>query len=297
MSSKNAFIFPGQGSQFTGMGKLLFDENAQFRERFEQADAILGVNLTQIMFDGPEETLRQTEFTQPAIFLHSVALFETLGVKPDAVAGHSLGEFSALVACGAVQFEDTLKIVRRRGELMQQAGTQNPGTMAAVIGMNDDVVERICAEATTKDGNVVVAANYNCPGQLVISGYESAIDVAIELLKENGCKIAKKLPVSGAFHSPLMQPAFDGLKESLEKVNISVPGCPIYSNFTARATSDPEVIRINLLNQLMNPVRWTQTLQSMSQDGILSFVEVGPGKVLQGLVKRTITEAETNGYQ
>lgn len=297
MSSKNAFIFPGQGSQFTGMGKLLFDENAQFRERFEQADAILGVNLTQIMFDGPEETLRQTEFTQPAIFLHSVALFETLGVKPDAVAGHSLGEFSALVACGAVQFEDTLKIVRRRGELMQQAGTQNPGTMAAVIGMNDDVVERICAEATTKDGNVVVAANYNCPGQLVISGYESAIDVAIELLKENGCKIAKKLPVSGAFHSPLMQPAFDGLKESLEKLNISVPGCPIYSNFTARATSDPEVIRINLLNQLMNPVRWTQTLQSMSQDGILSFVEVGPGKVLQGLVKRTITEAETNGYQ
>lgn len=297
MSSKNAFIFPGQGSQFTGMGKLLFDENAQFRERFEQADAILGVNLTQIMFDGPEETLRQTEFTQPAIFLHSVALFETLGAKPDAVAGHSLGEFSALVACGAVQFEDTLKIVRRRGELMQQAGTQNPGTMAAVIGMNDDVVERICAEATTKDGNVVVAANYNCPGQLVISGYESAIDVAIELLKENGCKIAKKLPVSGAFHSPLMQPAFDGLKESLEKLNISVPGCPIYSNFTARATSDPEVIRINLLNQLMNPVRWTQTLQSMSQDGILSFVEVGPGKVLQGLVKRTITEAETNGYQ
>jgi [acyl-carrier-protein] S-malonyltransferase len=297
MSSKNAFIFPGQGSQFTGMGKPLFDENAQFRARFEQSDAILGVNLTQIMFDGPEETLRQTEFTQPAIFLHSVALFETLGVKPDAVAGHSLGEFSALVACGAVQFEDALKIVRRRGELMQQAGSQNPGTMAAVIGMNDDVVERICAEATTKDGNVVVAANYNCPGQLVISGYESAIDLAIELLKENGCKIAKKLPVSGAFHSPLMQPAFDGLKENLEKLDISVPRCPIYSNYTAKATSDPEVIRQNLLNQLMNPVRWTQTLQNMSQDGILTFVEVGPGKVLQGLVKRTITEAETNGYQ
>jgi [acyl-carrier-protein] S-malonyltransferase len=297
MSSKNAFIFPGQGSQFTGMGKLLFDDNAQFRARFEQADAILGVNLTQIMFDGPEETLRQTEFTQPAIFLHSVALFETLGVRPDAVAGHSLGEFSALFACGAVQFEDALKIVRRRGELMQQAGTHNPGTMAAVIGMDDDVVERICAESTVKDGNVVVAANYNCPGQLVISGYESAIDVAIELLKENGCKMAKKLPVSGAFHSPLMQPAFDGLKENLEKLNISVPGCPIYSNYTARATSDPEVIRQNLLNQLMNPVRWTQTLQNMSKDGILSFVEVGPGKVLQGLVKRTITEAETNGYQ
>jgi len=297
MSSKNAYIFPGQGSQFTGMGKPLFDENAQFRARFEQADAILGANLTQIMFDGPEETLRQTEFTQPAIFLHSVALFETLGVKPVAVAGHSLGEFSALVACGAVTFEDALKIVRRRGELMQQAGTQNPGTMAAVIGLEDDVVERICAEASAKDGNIVVAANYNSPGQLVISGFESAIDVAIVEFKEQGCKLAKKLPVSGAFHSPLMQPAYDGLKENLEKLNISVPVCPIYSNYTAKATSDPEVIRQNLLNQLMNPVRWTQTLQNMSQDGIVSFVEVGPGKVLQGLVKRTIKEAEINGYQ
>lgn len=297
MSSITAFLFPGQGSQFVGMGKDHYDQNPEFRNLVNSADEILGFSLSSVMFEGPEELLRQTENTQPAIFLHSVALFQTLGLKPDAVAGHSLGEFSALVACGAVAFEDALKIVRQRGLLMQQAGTQNPGTMAAVIGMEDAMVEDICAKATSEVGKAVVPANYNCPGQLVVSGYESAIDRAIELLLENGCKMAKKLPVSGAFHSPLMQPAFDGLRENLETLKISVPVCPIYSNFTAESTTDPEVIRQNLLNQLMSPVKWTQTLLAMSSVGINNFTEVGPGKVLQGLVKRTIKGAETNGYQ
>ncbi len=297
MSSITAFLFPGQGSQFVGMGKDHYDQNPEFRNLVNSADEILSFSLSSVMFEGPEELLRQTENTQPAIFLHSVALFQTLGLKPDAVAGHSLGEFSALVACGAVAFEDALKIVRQRGLLMQQAGTQNPGTMAAVIGMEDAMVEDICAKATSEVGKAVVPANFNCPGQLVISGYESAIDRAIELLLENGCKMAKKLPVSGAFHSPLMQPAFDGLRENLETLKISVPVCPIYSNFTAESTTDPEVIRQNLLNQLMNPVKWTQTLLAMSSVGINNFTEVGPGKVLQGLVKRTIKGAETNGYQ
>ena len=258
-----AYLFPGQGSQSVGMGKSHYDDNEEFASYVNRANDVLGFDLKQIMFEGPEEKLKQTEFTQPAIFLHSIALFNTLDATPDMVAGHSLGEFSALVACGAIAFEDALKIVRRRGELMQQAGENNPGTMAAVIGMDDEVVERICKQATEEVGKEVIAANFNCPGQVVISGDEEAIDKAVALLKEEGCRLVKKLPVSGAFHSSLMQPAYDGLKESLEKLDISRPSCPIYSNYTAEPTTDPEEIRSNVLHQLLNPVGWTQTLQNM----------------------------------
>lgn len=292
-----AYLFPGQGSQFIGMGKDHYDSNPEFAKYVDQANEVLGIDLKSIMFEGPEETLKQTEYTQPAIFLHSVALFKTLDAKPDMVAGHSLGEFSALVACGAVGFEDALKIVRRRGELMQQAGTQNPGTMAAIIGMEDEAVEIVCEEATKATGKEVIAANYNCPGQLVISGYVEAVEKAVELAKEQGARMAMILPVSGAFHSSLMQPALDGLREQLENLEINTPVCPIYSNYTAKPTTDPEEIRSNLLDQLLNPVRWTQTLLNMLEDGATSFVEVGPGKVLQGLVKRTDRKAETSGHQ
>lgn len=292
-----AYLFPGQGSQSVGMGISHYESNSEFASYVDRANEILGFDLKQIMFDGPEEKLKQTEFTQPAIFLHSVALYNTLDAKPDMVAGHSLGEFSALVVCGAVRFEDALKIVRRRGELMQQAGEENPGTMAAVIGMDDEVVERICEQASDEVGKEVLAANYNCPGQVVISGDVEAVEKAVELLKEEGCRLAKMLPVSGAFHSSLMQPAYDGLKESLESLEISVPNCPIYSNYTAEPTTAPEEIRTNLLNQLLNPVRWTQTLQNMNENGADSFIEVGPGNVLQGLVKRTLDDVEVNGYQ
>lgn len=291
-----AYIFPGQGSQFVGMGKDHYAGNAPFRRRVDQARELLGYDLAAVMFEGPEDALRQTENTQPAIFLHSIALFETLGVQPDMVGGHSLGEFTALVACGAVQFEDALRLVRLRGRLMQEAGAANPGTMAAVIGMADELVEDICQRAGKRAGRIVVPANYNATGQLVISGYEDAVDIAIEMLKDAGCKLAKKLPVSGAFHSPLMQPAFDGLMDGLEALDIAEPVCPIYSNFTGSATTDPDTIRFNLLQQLMNPVRWTQTMQAMLAGGATRFVEVGPGKVLQGLVKRTLPEAEVSGH-
>ena len=292
-----AYLFPGQGSQFIGMGKEHYDSNPEFAKYVDQANEILGIDLKSIMFEGPEEKLKQTEFTQPAIFLHSVALFKTLDAKPDMVAGHSLGEFSALVACGAVSFKDALNIVRRRGELMQKAGTQNPGTMAAIIGMEDEAVEKLCEEAAQVTGKEVIAANYNCPGQLVISGYVEAVEKAVELAKEQGARMAMMLPVSGAFHSSLMQPALDGLREQLENLEISNPNCPIYSNYTAKPTTDPEEIRSNLLDQLLNPVRWTQTLMNMMETGATSFVEVGPGKVLQGLVKRTDRKAETSGHQ
>jgi [acyl-carrier-protein] S-malonyltransferase len=294
---KQAFLFPGQGSQFVGMAKDHYASNSTFRELVDRANELLGFSLSDIMFGGPEEILRQTEFTQPAIFLHSVALFMTLNTKPDAVAGHSLGEFSALVACGAVSFEDALLIVRKRGQLMQKAGSENPGTMAAVIGMDDAAVESICEQASLKSGKSVVPANFNSPGQIVISGYEDAIDVAAELLTQAGCKMVKKLPVSGAFHSPLMQPAFDGLKSNLESLRVVAPAYPVYSNYTAEPTSDPELIRENMLQQLLNPVRWTQTMKRMELDGFNSFVEVGPGKVLQGLVKRTVSFEQNIGYQ
>ncbi len=292
-----AYLFPGQGSQSVGMGQSHYEDNDDFASYVDRANEVLGFDLKQIMFEGPEEKLKQTEYTQPAIFLHSIALYNTLDANPDVVAGHSLGEFSALVACGAVQFEDALKIVRRRGELMQQAGEENPGTMAAVIGMDDEVVERICKQATDVVGKEVIAANYNCPGQLVISGDVDAVKKAVELLKEEGCRLAKMLPVSGAFHSSLMQSAYDGLKESLESLDISEPDCPIYSNYTAEPTTDPEEIRSNVLNQLLNPVLWTQTLQNMGANGVDTFVEVGPGNVLQGLVKRTLDGVEIDGYE
>lgn len=292
-----AYLFPGQGSQFVGMGKDHYESNPDFAAMVDQANEILGFDLKGILFNGPEEKLKQTEFTQPAIFLHSVALFKTLDAKPDTVAGHSLGEFSALVACGAVSFEDALKIVRRRGELMQEAGTQNPGTMAAIIGMEDEAVENVCNQASNETGKEVIAANYNCPGQLVISGYIEAVEKAVELAKENGARMAMLLPVSGAFHSSLMQPALDGLRDQLESLEINTPNCPIYSNYTGESTTDPEEIRSNLLNQLLNPVRWTQTLKNMMEEGVTSFVEVGPGKVLQGLVKRTNRKAEISGHQ
>ncbi|MEQ9308850.1 MAG: ACP S-malonyltransferase [Balneolaceae bacterium] len=292
-----AVLFPGQGAQFIGMGKDHFESNPTFADYLDQANKILGFDLKSIMFEGPEEKLKQTEFTQPAIFLHSVALFKTLELKPDMVAGHSLGEFSALIACDAVSFEDALLIVRRRGELMQQAGTENPGTMAAIIGMEDEAVEEICKQASNLIGKEVVAANYNCPGQLVISGYVEAVEKAVELAKKKGARMAMLLPVSGAFHSLLMKPALDGLREQLENLEITTPSCPIYSNYTAMPTSNPEEIRSNLLNQLLNPVRWTQTIHNMMSDGANSFVEVGPGKVLQGLVKRTNRKAETSGHQ
>ena len=292
-----AYLFPGQGSQFVGMGKDHYEKNEAFEALCNRANDVLGIDLTAIMFEGPEEKLKQTEFTQPAIFLHSVALFHTLDAAPDMVAGHSLGEFSALVACGALDFESALKIVRKRGQLMQQAGTDNPGTMAAIIGMDDEAVEAICADASDFTGKEAVAANYNCPGQLVISGYVEAVEKAIELASERGARMAKLLPVSGAFHSSLMQPAFDGLKTELEKATFNTANCPVYSNYTAKPTIDPEEIRSNVLDQLLNPVRWTQTIQGMIENGATSFVEVGPGRVLQGLVKRTNRKAEISGHQ
>lgn len=294
---KKAYLFPGQGSQFVGMGLEHYETNPDFARRFDEANEILGFDIKNVMFNGPEDKLKQTQLTQPAIFLHSVALFHTLDAQPDMVAGHSLGEFSALVASGAVAFEDALKIVSRRGQLMQQAGSENPGTMAAVIGLDDAVVEEVCKQASDETGKVVVAANYNCPGQLVISGDVVAVPKAVEIAKEKGARMAMLLPVSGAFHSVLMQPALDGLKDSLVSLTINTPICPIYSNYTAKPTTDVEEIRSNLLNQLLSPVLWSQTMLNMHADGAENFVEVGPGKVLQGLVKRTLKNVEISGHQ
>ncbi|MEX1063328.1 MAG: ACP S-malonyltransferase [Balneolaceae bacterium] len=294
---KLACLFPGQGSQAVGMAKDHFSSSDSLKRRFEQADDILGYSLASIMFEGPEDRLRQTQYTQPAVFLHSVSLFETLDVQPDMTAGHSLGEFSAMVTSGAMTFEDGLGLVSARGSLMQQAGDKKPGTMAAVMGMDDELVDIICEEAMAQTFKHVMPANYNCPGQIVISGDVKAVEAAMDLAKDRGCRLVKQLPVSGAFHSSLMESAYDELKEKLDQVQLTRPHCPVYSNYTAEPTFDPDEIRENVLQQLMNPVRWTQTLQNMNRDGAGRFVEIGPGRVLQGLVRRTLADVEISGHQ
>lgn len=287
------YVFPGQGSQFVGMGKDLYENSALAKELFEKANEILGFRITDIMFSGTDEELKQTKVTQPAIFLHSVILAKTLGdtMKPEAVAGHSLGEFSALVANKTLSFEDALVLVSKRALAMQKACEQNPSTMAAILNLDDKIVEDICAEITAA-GNIVVAANYNCPGQLVISGSNEGINIACEKLKAAGAKRALVLPVGGAFHSPLMEPARVELEAAINSTQFSVPICPVYQNVTASAVNDPEEIKKNLIAQLTAPVKWTQTVESMIKDGVTSFTEVGPGKVLQGLVKKVNKDME-----
>ena len=287
----NAYIFPGQGAQFSGMGLDLYENSPLAQELFEKANDILGFSITDVMFEGSAEDLKETKVTQPAIFLHSVILAKTLGdnFKPDMVAGHSLGEFSALVASGALTFEDSLKLVSQRAQAMQKACELQPSTMAAVLGLEDTTVENIC-NATE---GVVVAANYNCPGQLVISGEVDAINRACETLKEEGARRALVLPVGGAFHSPMMEPAREELAAAIENTTFSTPNCPIYQNVTASAITDETEIKANLISQLTAPVRWTQSVQQMITDGANHFTEVGPGKVLQGLVRKINREAET----
>ncbi len=284
-----AFVFPGQGAQFVGMGKDLYDQVPMAKELFEKANQILGFRITDIMFEGTDEQLKQTKVTQPAIFLHSVILAKSLGeaFKPDMVAGHSLGEFSALVAAGALSFEDGLTLVSKRAQAMQKACEQNPSTMAAVLGLDDKTVEDICKSI---DG-VVVAANYNCPGQLVISGSNEAIDQACEKMKAAGAKRALKLPVGGAFHSPLMEPAKVELEEAIKAAPFTAPVCPVYQNVDAKPYTDPQTIKANLIAQLTAPVRWTQIVENMLADGADSFTELGPGAVLQGLIKKVNREA------
>lgn len=284
----NAFIFPGQGAQFVGMGKDLYQNATLAKELFEQANDILGFSITDIMFNGTAEDLKQTKVTQPAIFLHSVILSKTIeNFQPDMVAGHSLGELSALVANGTLSFEDGLKLVSRRAIAMQWACETTPGTMAAILGLEDSVVEQGCSEVQ----GVVVPANYNCPGQLVISGEVNAINEACELLKEKGARRALVLPVGGAFHSPLMEPAREELAAAIEQTNFSEPICPVYQNVSTTAVSNPEEIKKNLIAQLTAPVKWTQSVQQMVADGANNFTEVGPGKVLQGLVRKIHSEA------
>ena len=288
----NAYIFPGQGAQFTGMGLDLYENSHLAQELFEKANKILGFNITDIMFEGSAEDLKETKVTQPAIFLHSVILAKTLGnsFKPDMVAGHSLGEFSALVANGTLTFEDGLRLVSQRAMAMQKACELKPSTMAAVLGLDDAIVEQVCKNTE----GIVVAANYNCPGQLVISGEIDAIDRACEAMKEAGAKRALVLPVGGAFHSPLMEPAREELAAAIENTLFSNPNCPIYQNVTANAVNNESEIKKNLISQLTAPVRWTQSVQQMITDGATLFTEVGPGNVLQGLVKKIDREAQTS---
>ncbi|HJV19037.1 MAG TPA: ACP S-malonyltransferase [Sediminibacterium sp.] len=283
--SKHAFVFPGQGAQFSGMGKNLYESHAAVKELFEQANDILGFRISDTMFSGTDEELKQTNITQPAIFLHSVAAFKTIeDAAPAMVAGHSLGEFSALVANGALLFEDALRLVSIRAKAMQKACELNPSTMAAVLNLADDKVEEICAAIQAETGEVVVAANYNCPGQLVISGSVKGIDLACIRMKEAGAKRALVLPVGGAFHSPLMAPAREELAAAIEAVQIQSPSCPVYQNVTALAVTDPAAIKKNLIDQLTGAVKWTQCVQAMVADGATQFTECGPGKVLQGLI-------------
>ncbi|MCK4879946.1 MAG: ACP S-malonyltransferase [Bacteroidales bacterium] len=285
-----AYVFPGQGAQFVGMGKDLYDQNALAKEMFEQANEILGFRITDLMFEGEDEDLKQTRVTQPAIFLHSVILAATLnGFRPDMVAGHSLGEFSALVANRALSFENGLSLVFKRAMAMQKACEAQSSTMAAIIGMEDSQVEEVCNEID----EIVVTANYNSPGQIVISGSVPGIDAAVEKLSAMGAKRALKLTVGGAFHSPLMEPARAELEEAIQAAPFADPICPVYQNVNASPSTDPETIKANLVSQLTSPVRWTQTVQQMIADGATSFTEVGPGKVLQGLIKKVDRGMET----
>jgi len=290
---KKAYVFPGQGAQFVGMGKELYDTNPQAKALFDQANEILGFSITDEMFDGTAEGLKETKVTQPAIFLHSVLSAYSLGddFKPDMAAGHSLGEFSALVAAQAMSFEDGLRLVSKRALAMQKACEATPSTMAAVLGLEDQIVEDICESI---DG-VVVAANYNCPGQLVISGENSAVETACEKLKEAGARRALILPVGGAFHSPMMEPAREELAAAIAETEINEPICPIYQNVVAQAVSNPAEIKENLIAQLTAPVKWTQSVQQMVADGAGHFTELGPGKVLQGLVRKISPDSETSG--
>ena len=290
-----AFVFPGQGAQFVGMGKDLYDNNATAKELFEKANEILGFRITDLMFAGTEEDLRQTKVTQPAIFLHSVILAKTMGeeFKPEMVAGHSLGEFSALVAAGALSFEDGLKLVSIRAMAMQKACEAQPSTMAAILGLTNEQVEEICDSID----DIVAPANYNCPGQVVVSGTESGIDAACEKALAAGARRALKLKVGGAFHSPLMQPAHDELAAAINAAEFSVPSCPVYQDVDAKPHTDAAEIKANLIAQLTAPVKWTQIVQQMIADGATEFVELGPGAVLQGLVKKIDRNVATSGRQ